>query len=372
MFNDMLGNLTRPPAGKTISVSGENVFGKPGAGGMADPTPGAPPQDDVLAIGQVPDLQQPHPGREIGVGGKIRPWIFLESRKETAILDMDGPGMIRHIWIAFPPRLLRMLVLRMYWDHEELPSVQVPVGDFFCSAPGYYGEFQSLAVCVNAKNAMNCYWQMPFRKHARVTLEYLGDDRTSHIYYTINLTQQEIPEDAAYFHASFRRTNPLKYGEDFVIADGIRGRGSFAGCYMTWQQNNEGWWGEGEVKMYLDGDKEFPTICGTGTEDYFCGAYNFDNEHRYEPFCTPYTGMIPFPPDGLYTSQQRFSLYRWHIADPIRFDEDIKVTIQALGWRSGGRYLPLQDDISSTAFWYQDKPAASGSQLIDRDHLEIN
>ena len=212
MFNDMLGNLTRPPAGKTISVSGENVFGKPGAGGMADPTPGAPPQDDVLAIGQVPDLQQPHPGREIGVGGKIRPWIFLESRKETAILDMDGPGMIRHIWIAFPPRLLRMLVLRMYWDHEELPSVQVPVGDFFCSAPGYYGEFQSLAVCVNAKNAMNCYWQMPFRKHARVTLEYLGDDRTSHIYYTINLTQQEIPEDAAYFHASFRRTNPLKYG----------------------------------------------------------------------------------------------------------------------------------------------------------------
>ena len=122
----------------------------------------------------------------------------------------------------------------------------------------------------------------------------------------------------------------------------------------------------------MDGDEEFPTICGTGTEDYFCGAYNFDNEHRYEPFCTPYTGMIPFPPDGLYTSQQRFSLYRWHITDPIRFEEDIKVTIQALGWRSGGRYLPLQDDISSTAFWYQDKPAASGSQLIDRDHLEIN
>ncbi len=364
MFNDMLGNLTRPPAGKTISVSGENVFGKPGAGGMADPTPGAPPQDDVLAIGQVPDLQQPHPGREIGVGGKIRPWIFLESRKETAILDMDGPGMIRHIWIAFPPRLLRMLVLRMYWDHEELPSVQVPVGDFFCSAPGYYGEFQSLAVCVNAKNAMNCYWQMPFRKHARVTLEYLGDERTSHIYYTINLTQQEIPEDAAYFHASFRRTNPLKYGEDFVIADGIRGRGSFAGCYMTWQQNNEGWWGEGEVKMYLDGDKEFPTICGTGTEDYFCGAWSFGDRTYF----SPYSGLICGGPSHV---GDRHAMYRFHLADPLWFHSELKVTMQALGWRSEGRFLPLKDDLSAVAYWYQDEPHAKLPDLPDRNELEV-
>lgn len=364
MFNDMLGNLTRPPAGKTISVSGENVFGKPGAGGMADPTPGAPPQDDVLAIGQVPDLQQPHPGREIGVGGKIRPWIFLESRKETAILDMDGPGMIRHIWIAFPPHLLRMLVLRMYWDHEELPSVQVPVGDFFCSAPGYYGEFQSLAVCVNAKNAMNCYWQMPFRKHARVTLEYLGDERTSHIYYTINLTQQEIPEDAAYFHASFRRTNPLKYGEDFVIADGIRGRGSFAGCYMTWQQNNEGWWGEGEVKMYLDGDKEFPTICGTGTEDYFCGAWSFGDRTYF----SPYSGLICGGPSHV---GDRHAMYRFHLADPLWFHSELKVTMQALGWRSEGRFLPLKDDLSAVAYWYQDEPHAKLPDLPDRNELEV-
>ncbi|MBO5201520.1 MAG: DUF2961 domain-containing protein [Lentisphaeria bacterium] len=364
MFNDMLGNLTRPPAGKTISVSGENVFGKPGAGGMADPTPGAPPQDDVLAIGQVPDLQQPHPGREIGIGGKIRPWIFLESRKETAILDMDGPGMIRHIWIAFPPRLLRMLVLRMYWDHEELPSVQVPVGDFFCSAPGYYGEFQSLAVCVNAKNAMNCYWQMPFRKHARVTLEYLGDERTSHIYYTINLTQQEIPEDAAYFHASFRRTNPLKYGEDFVIADGIRGRGSFAGCYMTWQQNNEGWWGEGEVKMYLDGDKDFPSICGTGTEDYFCGAWSFGDRTYF----SPYSGLICGGPSHV---GDRHAMYRFHLADPLWFHSELKVTMQALGWRSEGRFLPLKDDLSAVAYWYQDEPHAKLPDLPDRNELEV-
>ena len=354
----------RPPAGKTISVSGENVYGKPGCGGMADPTPGAPPQEDVLAIGQVGELAQPHPGREIGVGGKIRPWIYLESRKETAILDMDGPGMIRHFWIAFPPRLLRMLVLRMYWDNEEQPSVQVPVGDFFCSAPGYYGEFQSLAVCVNAKNAMNCYWQMPFRKHARVTLEYLGNERTDHIYYTINLTQQEILENAVYFHASFRRTNPLKYGEDFVIADGIRGCGSFAGCYMTWQQNNEGWWGEGEVKMFLDGDKDFPSICGTGTEDYFCGAWSFGDKTFY----SPYSGQICGGPSHVGA---RHALYRFHLADPVWFHSELKVTMQALGWRSEGRFLPLKDDISAVAYWYQTEPHAKLPDLPDRNDLEV-
>lgn len=364
MFNDLLSNLTRPPAGKTVSVSGENVYGKPGCGGMADPTPGAPLQEDVLAIGQIAELQQPHPGREIGVGGKIRPWIYLDPHKETAILDMDGPGMIRHFWIAFEPANLRKLVLRMYWDNEEEPSVQVPVGDFFCCAPGYYGEFQSLAVCVNPKHALNCYWQMPFRKHARVTLEYLGDERSGHIYYTLNLTQQEIPEDAAYFHASFRRTNPLKYGEDFVIVDGIRGRGSFAGCYLAWQQNNEGWWGEGEVKIYLDGDTDFPSICGTGTEDYFCGAWSFGER----TFGSPYSGQVC---GGPYHVGDRHGLYRFHLADPVWFHSELKVTMQALGWRSERRFLPLQDDISGTAYWYQDEPHAKLPDLPDKNGLEV-
>jgi len=180
-----------------------------------------------------------------------------------------------------------------------------------------------------------------------------------------------VPEDCGYLHVQFRRSNPLPYKTVHTILDSVSGKGQYVGTYIAWGANNDGWWGEGEIKFYLDGDEEFPTICGTGTEDYFCGAYNFDNEHHYEPFCTPYTGMIHFPPDGLYASQQRFSLYRWHIADPIRFDEDIKVTIQALGWRSGVRYLPLQDDISSTAFFYLNKPVYAGSQMIDRDHLEI-
>lgn len=135
--------------------------------------------------------------------------------------------------------------------------------------------------------------------------------------------------------------------------------------------NNNGWWGEGEIKFYLDGDKEFPTICGTGTEDYFCGAWDFDINGHYVPFSTAYTGLNISPTDDTYKSNRRFSLYRWHLTDPIHFDEDIRVTIQALGWRSEGRYLPLQDDISSTAFFYLDHPADVCDTLPDKDGLEL-
>ena len=191
------------------------------------------------------------------------------------------------------------------------------------------------------------------------------------LYYQVDYQLTEVPEDCGYFHAQFRRSNPVPYKEVHTILEGVEGKGHYVGTYMAWGVNNNGWWGEGEIKFFMDGDGEFPTICSTGTEDYFCGAYNFDNEHRYEPFCTPYTGMIPYAPDGLYNSQQRFSLYRWHITDPIRFDEDLKVTIQALGWRSYGRYLPMQDDVSSVAFFYLDKPATKLPALPDRDYLEI-
>ncbi|RYZ75001.1 MAG: DUF2961 domain-containing protein, partial [Proteobacteria bacterium] len=147
----------------------------------------------------------------------------------------------------------------------------------------------------------------------------------------------------------------------------------YAGTYMAWGVNNNGWWGEGEIKFFLDGD-EHPTICGTGTEDYFCGSYNFENQvtKQYQEFSTPYAGMPQvIRPDGVYNSQMRFGLYRWHLTDPIRFEEDLKVNIQALGWRSGGRYLPLQDDISSVSYWYQTLPTALFPTLPDKDGLEI-
>ena len=183
-----------------------------------------------------------------------------------------------------------------------------------------------------------------------------------------------MPEDAAYFHAQFRRVNPLPYKDVYTILDGVSGQGQFVGVYMAWGVNNTGWWGEGEIKFYIDDDDEYPTICGTGTEDYFCGSYNFENQvtHRYEPFTTPYSGLCQvIEPDGVYRSQQRFGLYRFHVTDPVRFQKSLKVTMQALGWRSGGRYLPLQDDIASVAYWYQTIPAAPFPPLPDKDYMEI-
>jgi hypothetical protein len=154
----------------------------------------------------------------------------------------------------------------------------------------------------------------------------------------------------------------------------VNGWGHYVGTYLAWGVHNTGWWGEGEIKFFMDGDTAFPTICGTGTEDYFCGSYNFENPEtrQYQVFTTPYTGMPQvLKPDGVYRSQQRFGMYRWHVPDPIRFETDLRVTIQALGWRGDGRYLPLQDDIASVAYWYQAEPHAAFPKLPGRDALEV-
>jgi hypothetical protein len=268
----------------------------------------------------------------------------------------------------------RSSILRIHWDDEVRPSVECPVGDFFATGWEEAAPLSSLAVCVNPGSAFNCYWPMPFRRRCRITLENRGQ-KPKIVYYQVDYAQGAVPDDAAYFHAQFRRTNPLPHAEPYTILDGVRGRGHYAGTYMAWGSNSSGWWGEGEIKFFLDGDGEFPTICGTGTEDYFCGSYNFENrtEHRYQEFCTPYAGLHQvLRPDGLYRSQQRFGLYRWHVPDPVRFERDLRVTIQALGWRSGGRYLPLRDDLASVAFWYQTLPAAPFPPLPDADALEVN
>jgi hypothetical protein len=146
---------------------------------------------------------------------------------------------------------------------------------------------------------------------------------------------------------------------------------------MAWGVRNRGWWGEGEIKFFMDGDKEFPTIAGTGTEDYFCGSYNFENRktHQYQEFSTAYAGLHQvIRPDGLYASQQRFGMYRWHIVDPVRFKKDLRVTIQALGWKNNSprEYLPLQDDIASVVYWYQSEPHARFPTLPKREDLEVN
>jgi hypothetical protein len=353
-----LGNLFRLSNAKSRSISPENFTGEKGRGGMSTngPARGA--------------------ARDLGQGWKLSPFMHVPANSKVTLAEINGPGAIQQIWLTPAPLdKTRWNILRFYWDDEAEPSVECPLGDFFACGWGRYCQINSLSVCVNPGSAFNCYWQMPFRKKAKITLENLDDSQMT-IYYQINYTLTEVPEDAGYFHAQFRRENPLRTKGLYTILDGIEGQGHYIGTYLAWGVHNTGWWGEGEIKFYLDGDKEFPTICGTGTEDYFCGSYDFetrgaDGKGHYTEFSTPYSGMPQVVrPDGLYDSQQRFGLYRWHIMDPIRFEQNLRVTIQALGWQSGGRYLPLQDDIASVAFWYQKEPHQKFPQLPSRDQLE--
>jgi len=357
LFNGLgmhLGTLSRLSDARTRSICAENMTGEKGKGGMA------PPENNPASA-------------DLGVGWKCKPCISIAPGDTFQVADIEGPGAVQQIWMT-PAGHWRHAILRIYWDGQEQPSVECPLGDFFCSGWGSYAQLSSLAVCVNPGSALNCYWEMPFRKHCRITVTNLSADWFC-LFYQINYTLTVVPDDAAYFHAQFRRVNPVPYREVYTIADGIRGKGQYVGTYMAWGVNNNGWWGEGEIKFYMDGDNEFPTICGTGTEDYFCGSYNFENKatNRYQEFTTPYAGLHQvIRPDGLYSSQQRFGLYRWHIPDPIRFDNDLKVTIQALGWRNGcKRYLPLQDDIASVAYWYQALPTEPFPNLPDKDYLEV-
>jgi len=349
-----LGDLSRLSHAKTRSISPENMTGEKGRGGMATEGTGA------------------RAARDLGQGWKISPSVRIKPGETFVLGEIQGQGAIQHIWMT-PTGVWRYSILRMYWDGEAEPSVEVPVGDFFAVGWGTFAPVSSLAVCVNPGSALNSYWEMPFRKSAKLTMQNL-DDREMTLYYQIDYTLTTVPEEAAYFHAQFRRTNPLPYKTDYTILEGVKGWGHYVGTYLAWGVHSTGWWGEGEIKFFIDGDTKFPTICGTGTEDYFCGSYNFENPEtrQYHVFTTPYSGLAQvLKPDGLYKSQQRFGLYRWHIMDPVRFDADLRVTIQALGWRSDGRYLPLQDDIASVGVWYQTEPHASFPKLPDRDALEV-
>lgn len=356
-----IGNLYRLSNAKTLSISPENFTGEKGKGGMADPVKDKDKRNIANAA---------YPARDLGQTWKVNPYIKIAGGEVFTIAEMDGPGAIQHIWMT-PTGNWRSTIIRIYWDGETTPSVEAPVGDFFCMGWGQYAPLSSLAVCVNPGSAFNCYWTMPFRKSCKITMENILNEEMT-LYYQIDYALTDVPEDAAYFHAQFRRTNP-NLTSDYTMIDGIKGKGHYVGTYMAWGVNNNGWWGEGEIKFFMDGDSKYPTICGTGTEDYFCGSYNFDRNGKYNEFCTPYAGLHQvIRPDGLYTSQQRFGLYRWHIADPIRFEKELRITIQDLGWKSGGRYLPQKSDIASVVFWYQTEPHNPFPKFPDWSELETN
>ena len=345
-MNIDLSNLYLKRKAVSRSLSAENPTGEKGMGAREDP-------------------HGEGPARELGVGWKVRPCLTLKAGETTVLMDHAGPGVIRHMWFTFHNAFYRDIILRIYWDGQESPSVEAPLGDFLCNAWGCRQNILALPINVNPSGGMNIYFPMPFQKHARITVENDSPNELGGFFYTINYTLEELAEETLYFHACWRRSNPLAYATEYLIVDGIRGKGQYVGTFMAWQQNNAGWWGEGEIKMFVDGDRDFPTICGTGTEDYFGGAWCFG-----EDFSAPYLGFRQVVKQS-GEAGARMTLYRFHIQDPVFFERDLRVTMQALGWRSEGRFLPLQDDIASVAYWYQTLPHAPLPRLPDRNAREI-
>ena len=347
-----LSEVARLADGQSRSISPENFSGAQGRGGRATEGTGA------------------NAARDLGPGWKISPSVAIGPGESFQLARVEGQGVIQSMWFT-GRRISRDVILRVYWDDQAQPSVECPLGDFFASGWGPFAQLSSLPVAVNPNNGLNCFWEMPFRTSAHVTLENRGAEPFA-CYYQINYALTDVAAETGYFHAQFRRTNPLPYKTVYTVLDGVNGQGHYVGSYLAVGVTNSGWWGEGEIKFFIDGDGEFPTICGTGTEDYFGGAYDWDVDGQYVTYSTPFLGMHQvLRPDGLYRSQTRFGMYRWHVADPVRFQSSLRVTLQALGWRGDGRYLPLQCDMASVAYWYQRLPTAPFPALPDRDYLEV-
>ena len=330
---DMLGALTRRSNWESRSISAENPTGEKGGGARS-----VPPKNG-------------HAASRLGKGWKANAWITLKAGATTTLVDIDGPGALRHIWCTVKPEAFRRCVLRFFWDGEGTPSIETPLGDFFCNGFGKRADVNSLPIAVCPDGGFNCYFPMPFRRHARVTIENQGPDDIEGFFYQFDYALGDVPDDALYFHAQYRQETPVQYKREYTVLDGVTGAGNYAGTYFAWTQTTDGWWGEGEIKFYIDGDGEHPTICGTGTEDYLGGAWGF-GERTYS---TPFLGYHFREADPQGYGVPKHGSYHWHILDPIHFREDLRVTIQDLGWGVQG-LEPRRDHIASLAYWYQTEP----------------
>lgn len=355
-----LRNLYQLSDAKTRSISPENFTGEKGKGGMA-----------TLENGTAAKA-----ARKLGQGWKVNPYIYIQPGETFTLGEINGSGIINHIWMT-PVGDYRFMIFRFYWDDEEEPSIEVPVGDFFAAGWGIMNEplINSATMAVNPRSGFNSYWQMPFRKKCRITMENLSD-KTVDIYYQINYSLEKVEKETPYFHAQFRRVKKLPFKEVFTIVDGIKGKGQYVGTYLAHGARKSGWWGEGEVKFYMDGDKDFPTICTTGEEDYFLGSYGYndrkvDGKMFYDSFSSLYSGFYEVKDPKIDGFVGIFGQYRWHVLDPIRFDEDLRITVQSLGWGPDG-YLPLEDDLASVAYWYQIEPHNPFPKLPSKENLIID
>lgn len=332
-----LGSLPFLSSEQTRSISAENPTGEPGKGALVVPEGGA--------------------ASDLGQGWKVRPCITLPKGSVTTLAEVKGPGRIQHVWITVDPKAYRDCLIRFYWDGEARPSVEVPLGDFFACGHALRYKVDSLPIAVNPSGGFNSYWQMPFRKKAKITIENQRWDDIGGFFYQITYALGEVSPEAAYLHAQWRRSLTSRGLPMHTVLDGVKGRGHYVGTFLAWTQLSNGWWGEGEMKFFIDDDKENPTICGTGTEDYFGGAWGFGDTYSTAflgyPLWRKEPGEVP-----------KHALYRWHIMDPIRFQKKLKVTIQALGWWPNHKFQPLTDDIASVGYWYQSEPHAPFPEML--------
>lgn len=356
-----IGDLPFLKRGKSRAINAENRTGEKGKGGMS--------------------------AGELGIGRKGSPCLRnILPGETTELAEIEGPGIINHIWITLDYKtteadcfVLRDLVLRMYWEEEENPSVEVPLGDFFCCGFGKECGINSLPVAVVPLRGMNSYFQMPFLKHARITLENQHSNAIPVFFYQIDYCLYDnLDKDITYFHAKWNRQKITSLKEDYVIVDNIKGAGQYVGTYIALSTLERYWWGEGEVKFYIDQDKEYPTICGTGMEDYFGGSFSFASYESgktvEQTYCTPFMGY-PFyaKHDDLIHNPYHNDdcppmrgFYRWHIPDPIFFGESLKVTLQQIGVSHKGLF-ERQDDVSGVAYWYQQEPHNVFEPLLKKE-----
>jgi len=261
-----LGSLPMLSDAKTRSISAENPTGEVGKGAQETP-------------------DEKNPASKLGKSWKVRPCITLPKNSVTTLAEIKEPGIIQHIWMTVDPKAYRDCVLRFYWDDEPNPSVEVPLGDFFAIGHALRYRINSLPVAVNPTGGFNCYWPMPFRKSCKITIDNQRWEDIDGFFYQITYALGDVPQQAAYFHAQWRRSTTDRQNPDHIILDAVSGKGHYIGTFLAWTQLSNGWWGEGEIKFYIDGDKAYPTICGTGTEDYFGGAWGFT-----DTFSTPFLG----------------------------------------------------------------------------------
>jgi hypothetical protein len=304
------------------SISFENPTGAPGAGGTAA-------------------------HENMGVGRKGAPKRPILPGETVQLADITGPGTVRHIWLTTwrTPVNFRSLVIRVYYDGQEHPSIECPLGDLFGFAHGKHTAYQSAVHSVGERAGLNLWLPMPFKQRFRMTITNDGE-RQAMLYYQVDYTiNDQLPEDVGALHVLFRRENPTTLKEDFELLPKRMGKGRFIGAVMGIRNLNKGWWGEGEIKIYMDGDTEFPTICGTGSEDYVGLSWGMQ--------------QTPFLYNGCSLSQNEWvSMYRWHLPDPIYWQEECRITIQQIGAQKPIGLHEQVDDWSTATFWYEPIPSA--------------